>query len=222
MDTSAERMEGGEPSPQPGRVAPQVRAEFPGLSISHIEVEGGRRRSPEPVLALLRQLSDRFYGSHAVHLRERPIPWAYRVFFRQIGLDPDETRTPVETLALQRLEGGAFQSRGLPDDALTIATVETGVALQALDAGSLTGDLSLRTSAPGESLAGRVARLTAGTLVIADEQGPLAVLFGPLAEGCAVGRGTERTILVAVQVDGVPDIAVEEALWLAARSIGAA
>ena len=67
-------------------------------------------------------------------MRERPIPWAYRVFFRQIGLDPDRTRTPVEQLALERLHDGAFKSRGLPDDALTIAIVETGVALRAFDA----------------------------------------------------------------------------------------
>ncbi len=81
----------------------------------------------------LRDLSDRFYGSHAIHMRERPIPWAYRVFFRQIGLDPDRTRTPVEQLALDRLHDGAFISRGMPADALTIATVETGVALRVFD-----------------------------------------------------------------------------------------
>ena len=64
------------------------------------------------MLRRLRDLSDRFYGSHAIHMRERPIPWAYRVFFRQIGLDPDRTRTPVEQLALDRLHDGAFVSRG--------------------------------------------------------------------------------------------------------------
>ena len=62
----------------------------------------------------LRDLSDRFYGSQAIRLRERPIPWAYRVFFRQIGLDPDRTRTPVEQLALDRLHDGGFKSNGLP------------------------------------------------------------------------------------------------------------
>ena len=44
-------------------------------------------------------------------MRERPIPWAYRVFFRQIGLDPDRTRTPIEELALERMKNGAFNSR---------------------------------------------------------------------------------------------------------------
>ena len=72
-------------------------------------------------------------------MRERPIPWAYRVFFRQIGLDPDRTRTPVEQLALDRLHDGAFISAGLPADALTIATIETGVALRAFDADRIEG-----------------------------------------------------------------------------------
>jgi hypothetical protein len=37
----------------------------------------------------LRELSDRFTGAQAITLRQKPIPWAYRVFFRHIGLDPD-------------------------------------------------------------------------------------------------------------------------------------
>ncbi len=48
----------------------------------------------------LRLLSDRFGGAQAIALRQKPIPWAYRVFFRHIGLDPDRTPTPVEEVAL--------------------------------------------------------------------------------------------------------------------------
>src|SRR5262249_12952647 len=77
---------GWEPAPVPGWVAPHVAAEFPGLAISSIVVDSRPARSPEPVRRRLRDLSDRFYGSHAVRLRERPIPWAYRAFYRQIGL----------------------------------------------------------------------------------------------------------------------------------------
>ena len=45
---------------------------------------------------------------------------------------------------------------------------------------------------------------------------PLALLFGATASGRGVSPKTVRTILAAIQVKGVPDIAVEEALWLAA------
>jgi len=211
-----------EPSSTFGWVAPHVSAEFPGLGISWIEVDGRPGRSPEPVERRLAETSDRFYGAHAIHMRERPIPWAYRVFFRQIGLDPDRTRTPVEQLALDRLQDGGFKTRGLPADALTIATVETGIALRAFDAERLEGALCIRDSGPGESLEGRPGELSHGTLIIADERGPAGLLFGATGEGREVGRGTRRIAIAAVQVDGVPQIAVDEALWMVAATLEAA
>jgi DNA/RNA-binding domain of Phe-tRNA-synthetase-like protein len=202
-----------------GWVAPHLAAEFPGLGISWVEVDGRPGRSPEAVSRRLRDLSDRFYGAHAIRMREQPIPWAYRVFFRQIGLDPDRNRTPVEQLALERLQHGGFASRGLPRDAVTIATVETGVALRAFDAGRLEGALCIRDSAPGESLPGRPGELSQGTLTIADERVPVGLLFGATAEGHEVGGGTRRIAIAAVQVQGVPEIAVDEALWMVATTL---
>jgi DNA/RNA-binding domain of Phe-tRNA-synthetase-like protein len=209
---------GWEPSSRPGWVAPHVAAEFPGLGISWIEVDGRPGRSPEPVRRRLRDISDRFYGAHAIHMRERPIPWAYRVFFRQIGLDPDQTRTPIEQLALDRLHDGGLKARGMPADALTIATAETGIALRAFDADRLRGDLCIRDSGPGESLPGKPAELARGTLVIADEGSPVGLLFGATGEGRGVEKGTRRIAVAAVQVNGVPQIAVEEALWMVAAA----
>jgi DNA/RNA-binding domain of Phe-tRNA-synthetase-like protein len=223
MSTGAVDAEmGWEPSSTAGWVAPRVAAEFPGLGISWIEVDGRPGRSPEPVERRLREASDRFYGAHAIHMRERPIPWAYRVFFRQIGLDPDRTRTPVEQLALDRLQDGGFKTRGLPTDALTIATIETGIALRAFDAGQLQGALCIRDSAPGESLAGRPGELSRGTLVIADGRAPAGLLFGATADDRGVTRRTRRIAIAAVHVDGVPRIAVDEALWMVAATLEAA
>ncbi|HXS47754.1 MAG TPA: hypothetical protein VN756_09870 [Solirubrobacterales bacterium] len=212
-------VENQESSSTIGWVAPHVAAEFPGLGISWIEVDGRPGRSPEAVQRLLRETSNRFYGAHAIHMRERPIPWAYRVFFRQIGLDPDHTRTPIEQLALDRLHDGAFKSRGLPDDALTVATVETGIALRAFDAEQIEGALCIRDTAPGESLAGRPAELPRGTLVIADKRAPAGLLFGATGEGRGVERSTNRFAIAAIQVDGVPQIAVDEALWMIASML---
>lgn len=209
------------PAPEQGWVAPLVAAEFPGLGISWIDVDGRLAKSPEPVRRRLRDLSDRFYGAHAIHMRERQIPWAYRVFFRQIGLDPDRTLTPVEQLALDRLHDGAFKSHGLLADALTIAIVETGIALRAFDAEQLAGRMCIRDSAPGESLAGRPGELAHGTLVVADERTPVGLLFGETAEGCEVDQGTRRIVIVAIQVKGVSQMAVDEALWMAAATLEA-
>jgi DNA/RNA-binding domain of Phe-tRNA-synthetase-like protein len=207
--------------PEPGWVAPVLAEEFPGLGILSTTVDRGSGRSPDALRERLRTLSDRFLGRDAVNMRQRPIPWAYRVFFRQIGLDPDETRTPVEQVALDRMRLGGFKSRNVVDDALTISTAEIGVALRAFDADRIEGRLGLRPSAPGEKFEGRVSSLPSGTLVIADEKRPVAILFGKTAEGRGVQRRTERTTLVAIRVKGIPDIAVEEALWVAASAMRA-
>jgi len=57
--------------------------------------------------------------------------------------------------------------------------------------------------------------------VIADEERPVALLFGTIGSGRGVSPATRRTALAAVGVAGVPEIAVEEALWLAAEIIAA-
>jgi len=220
-ELAAQRL-GWDPAPRQGWVAPHIASEFPGLGVAWVETDVKPGRSPEPVRRRLRELSDRTNGAQAIRLRERPIPWAYRVFFRQIGLDPDRTRTPVERLSLERLHDGGFRSRGIPADALDIAIVETGVALRAFDADSLQGDLCIRDSAPGEGLAGQSREMAQGTLTIADGTKPVGLLFGETAGACAVGPDSRRIAVAAVQVKGVPQIAVEEALWMAAATLEAA
>jgi len=211
-----------EPSIEAGWVAPELIEEFPGLGLRHSVVGAGTGRSPREVKERLRILSDRFAGAQAINMRHQPIPWAYRVFYRQIGLDPDRTRTAIEQLTLERLEDGGFRTHGLPADALNIAIAETGVALRAFDAEAIEGRLCIRDSAPGEALAGAPGELQKGTLTIADEARPIGLLFGATAERFEVERATRRIALAAVQVKGVPQIAVEEALWMAASTLEAA
>jgi DNA/RNA-binding domain of Phe-tRNA-synthetase-like protein len=205
-----------EPELLSGSVAAEVREELPGLALHYAVVDRGSGRSPRAVKQRLRDLSDRFSGPQAINLRHQPIPWAYRVFFRHIGLDPDEQPTPVEELALERMRHGGFRSANLLDDALTIAIVESQVALRAFDADRVSGAPGIRPSTSGEQLEGRPGPLPEGTLVIADDERPLGLLFGALALGRGVQPKTQRTMVVAIQVRGVPDIAVEEALWLVA------
>ena len=209
-------MTGGDAVPEAGWISPELRDEFPGLGLHYLVVERGSGRSPRELKNRLAQMSNRFSGPQAIALRHQPIPWAYRVFYRQIGLDPDEQPTPVESVALERIKRGGFISRSVLDDALTIAIIESGVALRAFDAGRADGRLGIRQSDEGEELEGRPGPLPTGTLVIADEARPLALLFGATGSGRGVTPNTKRTILAAIQVKGVPDIAVEEAIWLAA------
>ena len=214
----AELPQEWEVAPEPGWIDPVLAEEFPGLSIVSTPMETATGRSPEALRERLRSLSDRIAGAQAIQLRQKPIPWAYRVFFRHIGLDPDEHRTPVEALALDRLKHGGFRSRSLLDDALTIAVMETGVPMWALDAEQVAGGLGIRPAARGERFGkGEYASdIPVGRLLVADEAGPVGVLFGALAHGRGVGPRTTRMTLFSVQVAGVPDIHVEEALWTVA------
>jgi DNA/RNA-binding domain of Phe-tRNA-synthetase-like protein len=198
-----------------GWVEPDLYEEFPELRIRWIAHDGGSGRTPPEIKERLRGLSNRYTGGKAVHLRQEPIPWAYRVFFRQVGIDPDDHRTPAEQAALDRMKHGSFRSRNLLDDALVIATVETGVPVLALDADRVTPPLGLRLSHEGETLSETGRPLSVRQIVVADADRSVAVLFGDIAEDRGVEPTTKRMLLCAVQVKGVPEIAVEEALWTA-------
>jgi DNA/RNA-binding domain of Phe-tRNA-synthetase-like protein len=217
----AELPQEWEVAPEPGWIDAALAEEFPGLSIVSTPMETATGRSPEALKERLRSLSDRIAGAQAIQLRQKPIPWAYRVFFRHIGLDPDTTRTPIEQLIFERMHDGSFKSRNRVDDALTIAMVEVGVALRAFDADRVDGRLGLRLSAEGEGFEGRVSPLPEGTIVVADEKRALGILFDRTAEGRGVRRGTDRVLLAAIGVRGVPDIALEEALWVAGSALRA-
>ncbi len=207
-----------EPEVVEGWIDPAVASEFPQLRLAYVEVAARAAKSPPALKGRLRDLADGFRGPQAVMMRQQPIPAAYRVFFRHIGLDPDVDRTPVEALALERLMAGGFPSRNTLDDALTIATMETSVPLWALDADRTGADLGIRPAAGRERL-GRVeveypTYVPDGRLVVADDEGPVAVLFGDVAAGCGVTAETTRMRLFSVLVAGVPPIHFEEALWL--------
>jgi DNA/RNA-binding domain of Phe-tRNA-synthetase-like protein len=190
-----------EPPVQRGRIAPELAAELPGLWLAWTEFEAADGPSPPELRERLRALSDKFRGAQALALRRQEIPHLYRVLFRHIGLEPDEHRTPVEAIVLERLMRGGFPSRGLVGDALTIAIMETAVPVWAFDADRLAGELVVRPEEPG------------GRLVIADDDGPVAVLFGEPRR--PVTRDTRRIALISVVAPGVPEIYVEEALWTA-------
>jgi hypothetical protein len=200
--------------------ARDVEQEIPELRLVLAQARVGRpgsliTGSTPGVEDRLRELSNRFRGARAVAIRREPVPAAYRVFFRHIGLDPDVVRTPIEAVALERMLRGGFLSGGLLEDILLIALVDTSVPVWALDSEAVDGPLGIRSSGEGEPL-GRspgAPLLPAGRLVVADASAALAPLFGELAPGHAAGADTRHLTLFAIQVAGVPSLYVEEALW---------
>ncbi|MBD0283568.1 MAG: hypothetical protein ICV69_15460 [Thermoleophilaceae bacterium] len=199
-----------------GWVEAELADEFPELGLVHARIDARASGSPPHVKQRLRALADRYTGGRVIHMRQDPVPWAYRVFSRQVGIDPDTDPTPIEAIGLERLKRGGIRSENLLDDALTIAIADTGVPLIALDDDRLDGDLGLRLARAGETLGG-VRPLSAGQIVVADGARPVAVVLGEVAEDAGVTPATERMVLCALSVKGVPRIAVEEALWIAAE-----
>lgn len=199
----------------PGFVDEALRTEFPGLRLSWVTIDGRPRASPRSVRQRLRTMANRYHGANVVAMRTQPIPHAYRAFFRQIGLDPDISRIPSEEIAVARLLHGGLRVEGLPADALRIAVIETGVPVWALDADRVdVAGLGIRLSASGEPFGTGGHPLAARRLVVADGQSVQALLFGPIAPGHEVSRSTSRLAIFAVGVEGVPDIHLEEALWV--------
>jgi DNA/RNA-binding domain of Phe-tRNA-synthetase-like protein len=212
--------------PVAGWCARELQQELPGLGllIAEVRVQRGgplTGRSPADIEGRLRELSNRFRGAAAVAVRREPVPSAYRIFFRHIGLDPEVVSTPIEAAVFARMMRGGFLSFGLLEDVLLIALLDTGVPVWALDAEHLDGPLGIRASGEGERL-GRfpdAPELPGGRLVIADASSALAILFGELAPGHQAHSRTRRLSLFAVQVAGVPRLYAEEALWSARAAL---
>ena len=218
----------GAHAPSVGWRSPEVEAELPQLRLLVADVEVGREGSllgvsPPDVQQRLRERSSHFRGARAVGIRREPVPAAYRVFFRHIGLDPDVVRTPIEAVVLERMLRGGFLSDGLLADILLIALADTGVPVWALDSDTLEGPPGIRPSGEGEPLgrAPDALALPGGRLVVADSIGALALLFGDPAAPHAPGARAGRLTLYAVQVPGVPTLYAEEALWSACTALEA-
>lgn len=211
----------GPVSLEDGWVDAELAAEFPDLRLATAGVAHVPGRSSPDLRRRLSMEAQRMNGARAVRLRSDPVPSAYRIFFRLIGLDPDSTRTPIEESALRRLVHGGYESRGLVEDALLLGLVETGVPVYAVDEEALDGPVGVRPARAGERLGlGELAGdLPPGRLVVADGARPVAVLFGELAPEYRVSRSSRCLRLFAIGVAGVPDIHVEEALWASVEAL---
>lgn len=204
-----------------GWVDAVVAAEFPDLELVQMTVTAGTGRPAPEIRERLRYLSRRMSGAEAVAFRTRPIPQAYRVLFRHLGMDPDEQRPPGEAVVLERLMKGEYRADNRLDDAITIAVAETGVPVWGLDEDRIEGVLGLRPASAGERIGTDeyANEVPSGRLVVADEAGVVGVLFGPLATSHLVTRNTRAIRLFAVRAPNVPSIHLDEALFMCAECL---
>lgn len=204
-----------------GWIDPEVAAEFPDLELVQTTVPVGTGRSAPEIRQRLRYLSQRMSGAEAIAFRTRPIPHAYRVLFRHLGMDPDEQRPPGEAVVLDRLTKGGYRADNRLDDAITIAVAETGVPVWGFDEERVEGLLGLRPARQGETIGTDeyASQVPGGRLVIADEARTVGVLFGPLATSHLVTKKTTATRLFAIRAPNVPSIHLEEALFTCAECL---
>ncbi|MGE4426609.1 MAG: phenylalanine--tRNA ligase beta subunit-related protein [Solirubrobacteraceae bacterium] len=209
------------PAPTLGWVETEVADEFPALWTASVRVTGEYlRKSPRDVRNRLRDLSSRVDGATAMELRRQDVPAAFRVFWRHIGIEPDEDRPPIEEEVVQRLRRGGFRTTGMPGDAARIALVETGVPVWVWDARQIHGDIGIRRTVEGERLdADPPHELPPGTLCIADDDRPLTAMNSEPSRHVLPKRGSGEFVVVALAVAGVATIHVDEALWIAADLI---
>jgi DNA/RNA-binding domain of Phe-tRNA-synthetase-like protein len=182
-----------------GSVDPLVEAEFPGLTLTYEVVDVARRNSPREVKDSLDRLAPRINGATAVTLRTSPIVLAYRTFYRQIGLDPDLTPPPAEQAVLDRIYHGGFKPQHAILDAITLAAIETGVSVWALDLDQLGEPLPLHLGSDDEQEL-RINRTA-----------PIAVTM--------VQPTTRRAVLYSLAVPGVSQLSIDEALWIATGAV---
>jgi DNA/RNA-binding domain of Phe-tRNA-synthetase-like protein len=204
------------PAIQQGWVADELTSEFPALGVYWLTVDARVGKTAKAVRERMRMLAGRITGATVVQSRQDSVPWSYRVLWRRLGVDPDTDRTPVEELMVQRLEHGGLPSRGMPADAIVVATLETGVPIVVADAAKLSGSPGLRPAVTGETLGGVEGMLRAGEIVYADERAPLARLDGQMGADYAVDASTTAMAVCALAAPAVSQIEIDEALWIAA------
>ncbi len=122
------------------------------------------------------------------------------VTVRVAGADPT---APTPFVIRRRLQAAGIRSISLAVDVTNYVMLELGHPLHAFDAGRLTGDITVRRAAPGESLKtldGSTRTLVADDLLVADGSGPISMA------GVMGGESTEIT-------GATTDVVIEAAYW---------
>jgi DNA/RNA-binding domain of Phe-tRNA-synthetase-like protein len=195
-----------------GWVDHAVAREFPALRLRYTVVEAGPEIPSKALRDRLKDLSTRFSGRHSMELPTKPIPAAYRIFMRQVGLDPDIHLSPVESYFSDRILRGGFLNYNSVADALTIAIVESHVALTVVDADLIELPLGIRPVRLEDE-----SDLALGTLCIADAKGVISSLLAAPEVSNELNPHTKRTVFMAIGVEGVADWRLDDALWRVAE-----
>ena len=147
----------------------------------------------------VRDLPSRAEGGWPVTIAD-PVGCGRFVTVRVRGIQPT---APSPYWLRRRLSAAGIRSISLAVDVTNYVMVHLGQPLHAFDAGRLTGGITVRRAAAGETLKtldGSVRRLAATDLVVADASGPISLA------GVMGGESTEIH-------SGTTDVVIEAAYW---------
>jgi hypothetical protein len=185
--------------------AARLAADHPALAVfarACATEPAGRPGRAARARARLAALDARVDGARAAVADATPVPCAYRVLARQVGLDPDADGLPLDLLLRERIRRGRFVLPGPVAGACAAALLETGVPVWALDAAMVDGPLHVRAD-------GR------GALAVVDLHRVVAPLLAEPSVDVAARDDCPRVVLYALRCAGVADVTVREALSIA-------
>lgn len=198
-------------------VQPVILERFPGLQVLLRIIDGLTVGDKSEKLQAFKQrvVEETKQRYNIATVKDEPAFRAYRDFFWSAGIDPTKVRPAAEALIRRILAGKPVPTINTLVDSYNLASIRTGIALGAFDAGKLKGDLTLRLAQAGEKFLGigmsEPITLGGNELVVADEEKLIAVYPYRDAEGTKVTAATRNLCLLVCGAPGIGEGALVEA-----------
>jgi len=202
-------------------IQPQLEQQFPGLRVLLRRIDGLRVERERIDLQqfkdeIVREIKNKY---DLATVKDEPVFRAYRDFFWRAGIDPTKVRPAAEALIRRILSGKPLPTINTLVDSYNLASVHTGIALGAFDAGRLRGDLTLRQANGGEKFLGigmdGPIVLEGNELVVSDEDKPIAIYPYRDAEETKVTLETRDLCLLICGAPGIEEEILEKASSIA-------
>lgn len=187
----------------------EVLVTFKGICVAEGDIRSVQIAPESPGLEILKlETIQEMKSRYTLDLvKNEPVFRAYRDFFWSVGVDPTKTRPASEALIRRILSVGKLPGINTAVDAYNLASVRTGIPIAAFDAGTLTGDLTLRFARDGELFFGigmeKPAVLHPNQVIMTDAEQIIAIY--PYRDSDST-KVTPETRNIRIITCGVPNI----------------
>jgi DNA/RNA-binding domain of Phe-tRNA-synthetase-like protein len=151
----------------------------------------------------------------AEKLKDAPIIRMYRNFFWRAGIDPTKIRPASEALIRRVLKGRELPKINTLVDSYNLASMKTNMALAAFDAKTVSGELLMRFSNPGEEFRGigmdKPIVLKGTEPIIQDENQIIAVYPYRDSDDTKVTVATKDALVLVCGVPGITKTMMDKA-----------